>query len=107
MQSARKNVQKAKKLLIARKQPAKQLMTQHFASKLGIISPKQGLTKQRVRPVQRPLQQPKKQMVKPNARKAKMLSVSIANKINRVNRAKSAKSSKSAFVKAPAQTSKK
>lgn len=93
MQSARKNVQKAKRLLIAKKKPTKQLMTQRYASKLGLAaSSKTGLVRQRSRinkPAIQKLQQPKKvSSIKEN--KSKMLTISIANKKNKIMKAKAA-----------------
>lgn len=120
MLSARKNVQKAKKLLIARKQP--QLMTQRYASKLGLaakvpnqkVKPIKPLQQRQLqqqqqqkqprarsfklpkrRPVQKKqqqLQQPKKRSGKgqESQRKPKMITVSIANKQNNISRVKPA-----------------
>lgn len=86
MQSARKNVQKAKRLLIAKKKPVKQIMTQRYASKLG-LAVKSGLVKQR-KPASKPtqqkvLQQPRKALAAKQA-KPKMMTISIANKINKI-----------------------
>jgi hypothetical protein len=89
MQSARKNVQKAKRLLVARKHPVRQLMTKHYASKIGLTTSKIGLTKPQVR-IARPLQQPRKNNIVKNKiarnQKPKMLSISIANKGDKVQK---------------------
>lgn len=84
MQSARKNVQKAKRVLNASKKPVTQLMTQHFATKIGLASNKFGTA--RVKPTKplaqrplRPLQQPKKKSIL-NQAKSKLIKVNIKNK---------------------------
>lgn len=109
VQSARKNVQKAKRLLIARKKPTTQLMTQHFASKLGIAS-KLGLARVRATKLQgqKPLQQPKKRSLVSQV-KSKMLKVNVANKLNKVKAVQQRKSlivKKQQVAKANMQASK-
>lgn len=83
MQTARKNVQKAKRLLIAKKKPVKQLMTQKYAIKMGVLRntglvPKSTQAKSKQ---QRILQQPKKQTIKESK---PMFKVNIASRINKV-----------------------
>lgn len=95
MQSARKNVQKAKRFLIAKKQPVKQLMTQRYASKLGLAaSSKTGLVRPRVQKAkpaqQKVLQQPRKKSAVKEM-KSKMLTISIANKKSQIMKAKAVK----------------
>lgn len=85
MQTARKNVQKAKRLLIAKKKPVKQLMTQKYAIKLGVLrktdSDKKNLHQDKLKQ-QKILQQPKKQTIKDS--KPKMVKVNIANRVNKI-----------------------
>lgn len=85
MQTARKNVQKAKRLLITKKKPVKQLMTQKYATKMGILRKTdmfQKVSYQEKSNKKKILQQPKKQVVKDS--KPKMMKISIANKINKI-----------------------
>jgi len=77
MQTARKNVQKAKRILTARKGPIQQIMTQRYASKLGLAA-KSGLAKLTKPAVAR---RQKKPVAVANS-KPKMLKVSINNKVN-------------------------
>lgn len=78
MQSARKNVMKAKRLLAkktTKKGPIQQIMTQRYAKNLGLIQAKKSVK----------LAVPAR---KPAPKQNKMLTVSINNKVNKVNRVK-------------------
>lgn len=84
MQSARKNVMKAKRVLvnkIAKKGPIQQIMTQRYAKSMGLVQ-NAGAQLKRVNGtngtgrVRKPLQ------------KSKILSVNINNKVNKINRVK-------------------
>lgn len=85
MQSARKNVMKAKRLLvnkITKKGPIQQIMTQRYAKSIGLVQTAGAKIKRvngnGVRPLAR----------KPVQRSSKMLTVNINNRINKINRVK-------------------
>lgn len=85
MQSARKNVMKAKRLLvnkIVKKGPIQQIMTQRYAKSIGLVQNAGAKIKRinntNVRPLAR----------KPVQKSSKMLTVNINNRINKINRVK-------------------
>lgn len=90
MQTARKNVQKAKRLLTARRAPVQQIMTQHYASKLGLTSKMASVNKS----LSAIRQQKRRRPQAASGGAGKILTVSINNRFNKTNKTKAFKQQK-------------
>lgn len=89
MQSARKNVMKAKRLLvnkISKKGPIQQIMTQRYAKSMGLVQNAGAKISNKIRRINSNAIRPV--MRRPLQKSSKMLTVNINNKLNKINRVK-------------------